>query len=182
MKVMDFLENFLAAGKDPPLLRRLLKAIDDDAIFPRSLANVVIKPSEFIKGPGGQVHVRPGESRPASEEELLSFRALCKDAMRDLYKCALFLWIDDMNPDVVEFARSIELGTSLIERYHPVLHFKYGNFREAIIYVAERQDHSEEDATQFLYFMLGVFLVSREELFWQDVIKREGSKKPWQHL
>jgi hypothetical protein len=46
-----------------------------------------------------------------------------------------------------------------------VLYFKYSNFRTAIINVAERQDHLEEDAMQFLYFMLGVFRVSDEEWF-----------------
>jgi hypothetical protein len=91
MKVMDSLDDFVT-DKDPPLLTRLLEAIDDDAIFPRSLADVVIKPPEYVTEPDGKklrLHC-PVETRPASEEELLSFRALCKDAMRDLYKCALY--------------------------------------------------------------------------------------------
>ena len=119
MKVMDSLDDF-AADKDPPLLTRLLEAIDDDAVFPRSLANVVIK-SEKVTEPDGKKLKFVAETRPATEEDLLSFRTLCNDVMRDLYKSALYFWLDDKNPTLVEFSRCAEL----IEQYLSLLHFKY---------------------------------------------------------
>ena len=158
MKVKDSLDDF-AADKDPPLLTRLLEAIDDDAVFPLNLASVVIK-SEKVTEPDGKKLKFIGETWPATEEELLSFRALCKDAMRDLYKSALYYWINDKKT-LVEFNRCVEL----IEHHVLLLHLKFRYFNAAIINVAERQDHLEEDAMQFLYFMLGVYRVSREDVY-----------------
>lgn len=102
--------------------------------------------------------------------------------MRDLFNFALFCWTDKIDSRFVEFARTIEVGTALIERHAAVLYPLEFEIRQAITGTAGRKDLTEEDAVPFLYYMMGVFVASREEWYWQKEMTRTGTEKPWQRM
>ena len=176
-------EDYFAEGKEPPVFGRLLATIDDETLFPLEMANVMERPDKIVHHSDGKgYHIEKAVFRGPTSDEMFAFRERCKAAMRDIFNFALFCWVQHIDEKFVELAKSVEVGTALIEENEFVLYEGYSNFSDAITAVANEPALEEDDAVPFLYFMRGTFMASREEWFWERQKGPGGPEKPWQHM
>lgn len=160
MKIADY----FAEGEEPPVLALLLNAIQDKDVLADDAADVIEQPAEYVTDDRGHI-VRKSKAlvRRASGEEIKAFRQQAGDAMTALHRYALYCWLTPDHKGFVALMQSVEAGSALVARYEPQFHLHYRSHLTAIGRVAARNDHQEEDAAAFLYFMQGVLMASREE-------------------